>query len=289
MKYYQILEIIREVDKKAIEMSINDSHEKINTNYYKLFAEDALIDKELINFLAGEYYLKNYFKFESRKVISLIEKNYNNENELYVLFKNNISFSKELISNYISDFPFQDRKKSIRNLSICNKLDIVKKLNPYFLAVDNNNYITDNFNLTVKKYISELFFKINFNSELIEKLKNNFPDEDIYYMSLFSSAYKILRFRSKIDNKYNEIYEEFNDLKYDELKQLLFEDNVFFLQTCKCAMEYYIIPLDVVQKINKVIIKDKDFMDRLNELNPLSIVEIISDLDWIEKSKKKTK
>ena len=287
MKYYQILETIREVDKKAIEKAIDNSYENINTSYYKAFAEDNLIDKEIINFLAGEYYLKRYDY--SDPIIKIIENNYNNEDKLYVLFKNNINFSKELISNYIGEFYFRDRKKSINNLSIYNKLDIVKKLNPYFLAINNNKYITDNFNLTVKKYISELFFKINFNPELIEKLKDKFPDEDIYYMCLFSSAYKVLKFRSNFDNKYNEMYEEFNESDYNQLKQRLFEDNVFFLETCKCALEYYIIPLHVVQKINQVIVKDKDFMDKLNELNPLSIIEIISDLDWVEKNKKKTK
>lgn len=287
MKYYQILEILREVDKKAIEKSIDNIYENININYYKTFAEDNLIDKEIVDFLAGEYYLKKFSY--SNPIIKIIEINYNNEDELYTLFKNNINFSRELISNCINEFSFQERKKCISNLSIYNKLDIVKKLNPYFLAINNNKYITDNFNLTVKKYISELFFKINFNPELIEKLKNKFPDDDIYYMCLFSSTYKVLKFKGKLDTEYKEIYETFNDLNYNQLKQLLFEDDVFFLQTCKCAMEYYIIPLDIVQKINQVIIKDKEFMDKLNELNPLSIVEILSDLDWVEKSKKKTK
>lgn len=290
MMYHEIISAINEADEKAINSAIHNNYEQINNEYYDSFINDNAINVDVIKYLTGEYYIdKRLAEEKNKNIIKFIEKNYNNSDRLYSMFKSNLPYAKEIVSNYINHKPDYQRIMKIKKLIMLGKKEVIEILNPYYISVDNYKFITDEFNFIVKNYISNVIFATKINPEMMSYFRESLNQDEYFYKTIIGNAYKILRFHVVYNNVYTELskFVEIND--YEVIKDKFLSDDDFFFEICKFAFEYYELPIMLNERINSIIIKDSRFKSKLKELNPLIDIEIASDLIWNEKLKKKTK
>lgn len=287
MKYYEIIETLTKVDEQSIISAVNKNYANVNNEYYNTFISHNMITSEIINYLAGEYYLENIFSNNKKQnIVKFIEKHYKDSDKLYSLFKSNLIFGKELILNYINHKVDPKRINKIIKLSIIGQLEIVSTLNPYYISVDNYSFLTDKINFIVKNYVLNIILATA-NNSMISYFRENFEESDYFLRTLLGNAYKILRFRNENDYPYNDMFKFIEKSDYEDIKFLFLSDDDFFMNICKCAFEYYQLSVDLIERINFIIIKDNKLKNKLKELNPLIEVEMMSDFSWVEKQKRK--
>lgn len=286
MKYYEIIETLNQIDEKAISSVINSSCSNLNNDYYNAFINDSRINEEIVCFLSGEYYLENYFSNEKNKtIIKFIEKNYQDGNKLYSMFKNNFIFGQTLISNYVNHKFDPNRTNKMISLSFLDKGKIITTLNPYCLAIDNHAFVTDYFNFITKNYVFNLMLNVKKDNEIISYFRENVNDLDFFLRTLFGNAYKVMYFK----NYDNEIFDFTESSNYECVKNRFLTEDDFYFEMCNLAFQYYQLPMDTNEKINSIIIKNSRFKNKLKEINPFIDVEIMSDLIWNDRTKKKIK
>lgn len=287
MKYYEIIETLIKVDEQSIISAVNKNGVNINNEYYNTFISHNLITSEIINYLSGEYYLENTFSNNKKKnIVKFIEKHYKDSEKLYSAFKSNLIFGKELIQNYINHKVDSKRINKIIKLSIIGQLEILSTLNPYYISVDNYSFLTDKINFVVKNYVINIILATT-NDNMISYFRDNFDESDYFLRTLLGNAYKILSFRKENNYIYNYMFKFIEKSDYKDIKFLFLSDDNFFINICKCAFEYYQLPVDLIEKINLIILKDNKLKEKLKELNSLIEVEMMSDFYWVEKQKRK--
>ena len=206
MMYHEIISAINEADEKAINSAIHNNYEKINNEYYDSFINDSAINIEVIKYLTGEYYIyKRLSEEKDINIIKFIEKNYKNSDRLYSMFKSNLPYAKEIISNYINHKTDYQRIMIIKKLIMLGKKEIMETLNPYYLSVDNYKFITDEFNFIVKNYISNVIFATQINPEMMSYFRESLNQDEYFYKTIIGNAYKILRFHVVYNNAYTEL------------------------------------------------------------------------------------
>ena len=287
MKYYEIIETLIKVDEQSIISAVNKNGVNVNNEYYNTFISHNLITSEIINYLSGEYYLENIFSNNKKNnIVKFIEKHYKDSEKLYSAFKSNLIFGKELIQNYINHKVDSKRINKIIKLSIIGQLEILSTLNPYYISVDNYSFLTDKINFVVKNYVINIILATT-NDNMISYFRDNFDESDYFLRTLLGNAYKILSFRKENNYIYNYMFKFIEKSDYKDIKFLFLSDDNFFINICKCAFDYYRLPVDLIEKTNLIILKDNKLKEKLKELNSLIEIEMMSDFYWVEKQKRK--
>lgn len=291
MKYYEIKEILDQIDDRAIKKALSKGHVNLDETYYATFANDKMINPEIIKYLAGEYYLASLSDCNRQYIRNFIEKNYRNDDRLYAAFMQNSNFSRPLIANYINNDMKFDRSENILKIKRERKLHIALSLNPYMITQDQFQYVTDEINFLVKNFVCNIMDITDFNykySKQFQELMSYLPET--FIRCLLGNAYKLSIFKKPCYIKTNnDISTIMNDNNYDSIKELLLNDEEFFMKVCHNTFEYYYLPNDVLEKMNLLILKDNKVKNQLKEFNPLYLVELISDIDFTNQQKKKNR